>query len=110
MLLLKDTSAYQHSIGERLACEIYLARIEKGQPGSALDDWLKVEHESAWRWCLRRRSVNPVPTRVGDRACRAAGSSCVAPYTSSNTKRGQAPKPTGVVGGSTVSGSRCSSA
>ena len=43
MSLLKDTSASQHSIVERRAYEIYLARIEKGQPGSALDDWFKAE-------------------------------------------------------------------
>lgn len=45
MRLLKDTSASQHSIVERCAYTIYLARIEKGQPGSALDDWLKAEQE-----------------------------------------------------------------
>jgi len=43
--LLKDTSAYQHSIVQRRAYEIYLARIEKGQPGRALDDWLKAEQQ-----------------------------------------------------------------
>lgn len=43
--LLKDTSASQHSIVERSAYAIYLARSEKGQPGSALDDWLKAERE-----------------------------------------------------------------
>ena len=45
MSLLKDTSAYQHSIVQRRAYEIYLARIEKGQPGRALDDWLKAEQQ-----------------------------------------------------------------
>jgi hypothetical protein len=43
--LLKPTSAYQHSIVERRAYEIYLVRITKGQPGSALGDWLKAEQE-----------------------------------------------------------------
>jgi hypothetical protein len=41
--VLKDTSAYQHSIVERRAYEICLVRIEKAQPGSALEDWLKAE-------------------------------------------------------------------
>lgn len=45
MPFLKDTGANQHSIVERRAYEIYLARIENGQPGSALDDWLKAEQE-----------------------------------------------------------------
>ena len=45
MRLLKDTSADQHSIVERRAYENYLVRIEKGQPGSALEDWLKAEQE-----------------------------------------------------------------
>jgi len=43
--LLKDTSADHHSTVEKRAYETYLARIEKGQPGSALDDWFKAQQE-----------------------------------------------------------------